>query len=70
MKIKFLERDPRAGTVALMDSSRGQQLIDAGSAVQIDDRAEAAAAPAAESSGETAKPVVTPVKSQKSKAKD
>lgn len=33
MLIKFVKPDPRAGTVARMDSSRGQQLIDAGAAV-------------------------------------
>lgn len=32
MKIKFVAPDPRAGMVAQMDSSRGQQLIDAGCA--------------------------------------
>ena len=37
MRIKFKSPDPRAGTVAQMDSSRGQQLIDAGSAVQVKD---------------------------------
>ncbi|PZX32053.1 hypothetical protein C7416_102213 [Cupriavidus phytorum] len=35
MKIKFIGKDPRAGMVAQMDSSRGQELIDAGCAVQI-----------------------------------
>ncbi len=37
MRIQFTSPDPRAGTVAQMDSSRGQQLIDAGSAVQVKD---------------------------------
>jgi hypothetical protein len=37
MRIKFKAPDPRAGLVAQMDSSRGQQLIDAGSAVQVRD---------------------------------
>lgn len=32
MLIKFKKPDPRAGLIARMDSSRGQQLIDAGSA--------------------------------------
>lgn len=32
MLIKFKAPDPRAGTVAQMDSSRGQHFIDAGSA--------------------------------------
>ena len=68
MKIRFLESDPRAGTVAQMDSSRGQQLIDSGSAVQVDDRPEVVA-PAVDSTDETDKPVVATGKSQKSKAK-
>ena len=29
MLIKFNDHDPRAGTVARMDSTRGQQLVDA-----------------------------------------
>ena len=37
MRIKFKAPDPRAGFVAQMDSSRGQQLVDAGSAVQVSD---------------------------------
>ncbi len=41
MKIKFLKHDPRAGMEAVMDSSRGQQLIDAGSAVQVSESADA-----------------------------
>lgn len=32
MLIKFKKPDPRAGLIARMDSSRGQQLIDTGSA--------------------------------------
>lgn len=35
MRIKFKSPDPRAGTVAQMDSRRGQELIDAGSAVRV-----------------------------------
>jgi hypothetical protein len=37
MRIQFKSPDPRAGTIAQMDSSRGQQLIDAGAAVQVKD---------------------------------
>ena len=37
MRIKFKKSDPRAGMVAEMDSSRGQQLIDAGCAVRVKD---------------------------------
>ena len=43
MLIKFKKPDPRAGLIARMDSSRGQQLIDAGAA---DREAEGAAADA------------------------
>lgn len=42
MKIKFVKPDPRAGMEAVMDSSRGQQLIDAGSAVQVSESADQA----------------------------
>ena len=35
MRIKFLKPDPSAGTVAQMDSSRGQHFIDTGSAVAL-----------------------------------
>ncbi len=35
MKIKFKEPDPRAGTIAQMDSSRGQHFIDTGAAVLV-----------------------------------
>ena len=37
MLIKFKKPDPRAGTVAKMDSSRGQVFIDSGSAVKLKD---------------------------------
>lgn len=35
MKIRFKASDPRAGTVAQMDSSRGQHFIDIGAAVLV-----------------------------------
>lgn len=41
MLIKFKKPDPRAGTVAQMDSSRGQQLIDAGAADRMAENGEA-----------------------------
>lgn len=37
MLIKFNAPDPRAGTVAQMDSSRGQDFIDSGAAVQVNE---------------------------------
>ena len=37
MKIRFKKGDPREGMVAEFDSSRGQELIDAGSAVEVKD---------------------------------
>lgn len=49
MLIKFKDTDPRAGQVVRMDSSRGQQLIDAGAAEQVAESgvpAQANAAPA------------------------
>ncbi|KQM79824.1 HeH/LEM domain-containing protein [Xylophilus sp. Leaf220] len=35
MRIKFQKPDPRAGTIAQMDSSRGRQLVERGNAVEI-----------------------------------
>ena len=37
MLIKFKENDPRSGMTARMDSSLGQQFIDAGVAVRVSD---------------------------------
>ncbi|WP_454056039.1 hypothetical protein [Cupriavidus sp. Marseille-Q8015] len=37
MKIRFKAPDPRAGTMAQMDSSRGQHFIDTGAAVLVKD---------------------------------
>ncbi|QTW20240.1 hypothetical protein [Comamonas kerstersii] len=50
MLIKFKDTDPRAGQIVRMDSSRGQQLIDAGAAEQVAESGapvQAKAAPAA-----------------------
>lgn len=41
MLIKFTETDPRAGTVAQMDSSRGEQLIAEGAAEAFSESAPA-----------------------------
>ncbi len=41
MLIKFKETDPRAGMKARMDSSRGQQLIDAGAADRLTENGDA-----------------------------
>lgn len=46
MLIKFKGTDPRAGTVAQMDSIRGQQLIDGGMAVLHSESSVAAVDPA------------------------
>lgn len=37
MLIKFKDSDPRAGQVVRMDSHRGQELVDSGSAVKVKD---------------------------------
>lgn len=39
MLIRFIKPDPRAGTQARMDSSRGQQFIDAGQAERVNENA-------------------------------
>ena len=57
MLIKFKSPDPRAGTVAQMDSSRGQDFIDSGAAVQVAEGQEAEEVEAA--------PVVTKSKPKK-----
>ncbi|GLC92321.1 hypothetical protein Tamer19_17290 [Cupriavidus sp. TA19] len=41
MKIKFKKPDPRAGTIARMDSSRGQHFIDIGCAVLLKENEDA-----------------------------
>lgn len=41
MLIQFKEPDPRAGMKARMDSSRGQQLIDAGAADRVPENGDA-----------------------------
>lgn len=56
MLIKFKAPDPRAGTTARMDSSRGQQLVDAGAADQVDEATAGQADAAAASPPAPAKP--------------
>lgn len=47
MKIRFKKGDPREGMVAEFNSSRGQELVDAGAAVEVKgDQPEAQDAPA------------------------
>lgn len=53
MLIKFKKPDPRAGLIARMDSSRGQQLIDAGAADREAEGAAAVAAAGAVESGQS-----------------
>ncbi|CAM4393305.1 hypothetical protein COAQ111491_21455 [Comamonas aquatilis] len=65
MLIKFKKPDPRAGLIARMDSSRGQQLIDAGAA---DQEAEGAAAGTA--TVESGQPTENTVQAQASSAGD
>lgn len=48
MLIKFTSTDPRAGTVAQMDSSRGEQLIAEGAAEAFSETAPAKKAAEAE----------------------
>lgn len=63
MLIKFVKPDPRAGSVARMDSHRGQELVDSGAAVKVKedgaeaqaDEAEASAEPVAEKAAPAAK---------------
>lgn len=47
MLIKFKAPDPRAGTVARLDSSRARQLVDAGAAVPVNEGVQAEPAPQA-----------------------
>lgn len=63
MLIKFTATDPRAGTVAQMDSSRGEQLIAEGAAEAFSESAPAAK-PAA-----TDKPPEAPADKSAKKAK-
>lgn len=61
MRIKFVKPDPRHGTVAQMDSHRGQQLVDAGAAVQVkDDGSDTEAAAPAPAPAPTAAPAPAP----------
>lgn len=63
MRIKFKAPDPRAGTTAQMDSSRGQHFVDTGAASLVKDGEAAAEAPA-----EAAKPEATAAKPAKKTA--
>ena len=66
MRIKFKAPDPRAGTTAQMDSSRGQHFVDSGSAVVVKDGGDEPAA--SEASADTpapAKPVAKKAASKK-----
>lgn len=66
MRIKFKAPDPRAGTVAQMDSHRGQQLIDCGAAVAVKEGAD----DSVETTAESPTPVTTtPPKAAKKAAK-
>lgn len=62
MLLKFISPDPRAGTVAQMDSSRGQDFIDSGAAVQI---AEGDGGPTAGVTADVAEPVVKPKRARR-----
>lgn len=53
MKIKFIGKDPRAGMVAQMDSRRGQELVDAGCAVQVKESEEATSGSATSNDGDS-----------------
>ena len=66
MLIKFKKPDPRAGTVVLMDSNRGQHFIDAGSAVQVkEDGSQAEAAPVEQAAAAPAPAAKTTAKAKK-----
>jgi hypothetical protein len=70
MRIKFKAPDPRAGTVAQMDSSRGQFFIDNGSAVKVkDDHSDDAAPAPTAAPAPIAAPVSAPAGKTTAKAK-
>lgn len=68
MLIKFKSPDPRAGMTVRMDSSLGQQFVDAGNAEKVEDNAPAPVAPAAPAPAPepaAEKPVKTSAKAKK-----
>ena len=58
MLIKFIKPDPRAGSIAQMDSRRGQQFIEEGAAEAFSDAAKkpAPSADQVEAKAEASKP--------------
>lgn len=66
MLIKFNDSDPRAGTVAKMDSSRGEQLVKSGAAVLVKEGVETPNAEAAsEAQVSVPAPAAKPAKAKK-----
>ena len=56
MRIKFKAPDPRAGTTAQMDSSRGQHFVDTGAASLVKDGEAPAEVPAETAKDEASAP--------------
>ena len=56
MRIKFKAPDPRAGTTAQMDSSRGQHFVDTGAASLVKEGEEAEATDAGDDALAATKP--------------
>ena len=65
MRIKFKAPDPRAGTTAQMDSSRGQHFVDTGAASLVKDGDEETAAESVEAAPAASKPVAKKTTSKK-----